>query len=102
MASSGVKNAVLRGGSEGRRFDLSRAVYFTPVQVALNAEIPKHPGLVEYLRKQAHQDFEIRLAEIARYCGIALDGEYDGHDINNICALCLNELQKRSTLILLP
>lgn len=84
----------------GKRFDLSRAVYFTPVQQALNAEITKHPALLEYLRKHETTEFEVRLAEVARFCGIALDGSYDGEDIDNICGLCLQELRKRSTLIL--
>ena len=86
----------------GKRFDLSKAVYFTPVQQALNAEIVKHPELMAHLRNHPSTEFEIRMAEVARFCGVLLDGMYDGKDIDNICALCLNELQKRSTVILLP
>jgi len=74
--------------------------YFSPVRQALNAEIASHAGLQEYLKKHDTSEFEVRLAEIARYCGVMLDGEYDQHDIDNICGLCLEELRKKSTIIL--
>lgn len=84
------------------KFDRRTHVYFSPVQQALNAEVVKHAGLMEVLKNHPSGEFEIRLAEIARYCGLALDGIYDGKDIDNICALCLEELQKKSTIIVLP
>lgn len=77
-------------------------VFFTPTQQALNEEITKHPALMEYLSKHPSTEFEVRIAEVARFCGIALDGNYDGEDIDNICGLCVEELRKRSTLILTP
>jgi hypothetical protein len=76
-------------------------VYFSPVRQALNAEIASHAGLQEYLKKHPTTEFEVRLAEIARYCGVMLDGEYDQQDIDNICGLCLEELRKKSTIVLL-
>lgn len=82
------------------KFDRRELVYFTAVQQALNAEIVKHPALMEYLQKHPSTEFEVRLAEIARFCGVALNGSYNGKDIDNVCGLCLDELRKRSTLIL--
>lgn len=77
-------------------------VYFSSVQQALNKEVLNHPQLMEYLRNKPAHEMEIRLAQIAEYCGLALDGIYDGKDIDNICALCLAELKSRSTQIILP
>jgi hypothetical protein len=84
-----------------KRFDLMNAVYFSPAQLALNAEAQKHPRLMEYMQKHQGADFEVKLAEIARYVGLTLDGTYDKQDIDNICDICITELKKRSTLILL-
>lgn len=84
------------------KFDRRELVYFSPVQQALNREVTNHSALMEILRTQAHADFEVRLAEIAKYAGVMLDGEYNGKDIDNICGLCLEELQKRSMQIIRP
>lgn len=74
--------------------------YFSPVRIALQQEIQNHPELIARLQPFLKEGFEERLAAVAMYCGIALDGYYDGRDIDNICGLCLEELKKRSTLIL--
>jgi len=79
----------------------AQLVYFSPVRQALNAEIINHAGLQEHLSKHPTTEFEVRLAEIARYCGVMLDGEYYEKDIDVICGLCLEELRKKSTIILL-
>ena len=84
------------------RFDRRALVMFSPVRQALNREIINHPTLMEKLRQQPTAEFEIRLASIAAYCGIALDGEYRQEEIDKICALCLEELKKRSIQIILP
>ena len=81
-------------------YDRRKLVFFSPVQQALNLEITSHPKLMEHLEKHPAAEFEVRLAEIARFCGIALDGEYNSVDIDVICGMCLEELKKRSTLIL--
>lgn len=83
------------------RFDRRQLVFFSPVRQALNEEVPKHPALVEHLSKHPSNEFEVRLAEIARFAGVMLDGEYTVQDIDNICELCLGELKKRSTQIIL-
>lgn len=76
--------------------------YFTPMQQELNKELLNHPELRAILNNQVHADFEVRLAEIAAYCNIALDDEYTAQDLNFICELCLKELKKRSTILILP
>lgn len=76
--------------------------YFTPLQQELNKELLNHPKLREILNAQVHADFEVRLAEIAAYCDIALDDEYTAQDLNFICKLCLQKLKEKSTILILP
>ena len=84
--------------------DRRTLVFFSSVRQALNKEVTQHPALGELLRNHPASEFELRLAEIAKFCGVALDGEYYGDDIDNICSLCLDELKKRSSVshIILP
>ncbi len=76
-------------------------VYFSPVRLALTKEMINHPALIEHLSKHDSAEFEVRLAETARFCGVALDGVYDPQDVDNICELCLRELQLRSMGVIL-
>ena len=89
-------------GIEMAKLDRRTLVFFSPVRNALNREIINHPALMEKLRQQPTAEFEIRLASIAAYCGIALDGEYIQSELDEVCELCLEELQKRSMQIILP
>lgn len=75
-------------------------MYFSPVRQELQKEVRNHPELVELLSQEPSVEFEVRLAKVAKFCGILVDGEYTQQDVDNICALCLEELKKRSTLIL--
>lgn len=77
-------------------------VYFTTVQQELNKEVIQHPELMERLKNHPAGEFEIRLAEIAAYCNLALDDTYQGKDIDNICEYCLNYLQRKRIPIILP
>lgn len=85
-----------------KRLDRRTLVYFSPAQLALNQEVLKHPKLMERLDSKRTADFELKLAEIASYCGILLDGYYVQNDIDNICDLCITELKKQSSAIILP
>lgn len=44
--------------------------------IALNAELRYHPILQGLLAKHRAEDWEIKMAEIAAYCEVILDGEY--------------------------
>lgn len=74
--------------------------YFGPALQELDREIRNHPKLAKELASRPTATFELRMAGIAAYCGIALDGGYDMDDLENIAKLCLEELKKRSTIIL--
>jgi len=86
------------------KFDRRELVYFSGAKQALNEEVLKHPELRALLVNHPAEEFEVRLAEIAKYSGVMLDGTYDAQDIDNICELCLGELQKKkeSVIVLLP
>jgi hypothetical protein len=74
--------------------------FFSDALIALNREVSKHPDLVELLQKQELRDMEVRLAEVAAYCGVALDGDYYPADINNIADICTRRLMEKRTGII--
>lgn len=77
-------------------------VQFSEALIELNREVANHPELVELLARQESPEMEVRLAEIAAYCEIVLDGFYDQHDIAKIADECIRRLKsKRVGIILL-
>ncbi len=48
--------------------------------IRLNKEIQHHPKLQLLLANHPANEFEIRLAETATYCGVVLEGTYSGLD----------------------
>jgi hypothetical protein len=77
-------------------------VMFPTALIELNREVAYHPDLVEILSKQESPDLEVRLAEIAAYCEIILDGFYTQDDISRIADECIRRLKsKRVGIILL-
>jgi hypothetical protein len=44
--------------------------------IALNRELIHHPRLQELLAKHRAEDWEIKMAEIALYCEVIVDGDY--------------------------
>lgn len=68
---------------------------------ALQLEILNHPRLCKLIANHPPQEFELRLAEIATYCEVVLDGLYDERDLDNICQLCWKKLKKMNSSIIL-
>lgn len=70
--------------------------------IELNVEISHHPDLIRRLNEllilTPNAGFEEKLAEIAAYCNILLDGVYDETDIKGIATLCTVKLQGMRTL----
>lgn len=77
-----------------------KLMYFGPEMLELNKEVRNHPKLTQRLVKMNALDFETKIASVAAYCGVALDGAYDEEDLENIAKLCLAELRKKSTIII--
>lgn len=63
--------------------------------IALNRELQYHPTLVEFLQKHPANEFELRMAEIAAYCSVALDGQYTPGDMDGLAKILLKRLQER-------
>ena len=68
---------------------------FSESRIQLDREIKNHPALMKLLQKHPANEIEIRIAEVAAYCGILLDDYYYEKDFDNICELCYWELRKR-------
>ena len=79
----------------------SRLEFFSEARLDLQKEIASHPELVSRLQNHPAGEFEVRLAEIACYVGLVLDGNYTPEDLDAICEICRHKLwEKRSPLIL--
>jgi hypothetical protein len=55
--------------------------YFPEEYIQLNREVEHHPALMTLLQNHPVEEFEIRMAEIATYCQVILDGEYMESDL---------------------
>ena len=76
--------------------------YFPPHMIELQEEIFQHPELCRLLANHPPQEKELRLAEIATYCGVILHGIYLPDQIDDICELLLQKLREKRTIIILP
>ena len=79
---------------------------FPPGFIALNKELATglHPQLEKLLANHPAAEVDIKLAEIARYCEIALDGTYTLEDRNKLCLILVSRLEmlrERPTSIIL-
>lgn len=63
--------------------------------IQLQAELIHHPALQEVLQQQPGAEWEIRLAQIAHYCEVILDGNYLPEDIERICEILRIKLIER-------
>lgn len=73
---------------------------FPEVFLQLQEEIGFHPALVEQLGRVPANEFEQKIAVIAAYCEVLLDGIYDQKDIEKIADICLRRLRKNRTIII--
>lgn len=75
---------------------------FPQSYIDLQRELSNHPRLCELLCNHPPQEFELRIAEIATYCDVVLDGQYTPDDMDGLCDLLTKKLrQKTSGIILL-
>jgi len=74
---------------------------FPPVFLALQEEIQKHQALlVNLLQLPKDCGMEMKLGEVAAFCGIILDGDYNEKEIIELCEECVKRLkQARAELI---
>lgn len=61
----------------------------------LQEEIQKHQALmVNLLQLPKDCGLEMKLGEVAAFCGIILDGYYDEEEILELCKECVKRLRK--------
>jgi len=63
--------------------------------VALNKELATgyHPKLEALLAQHPATETDIRLSQIAVYCGVVLDGTYTLEERNQLCAILAGRLE---------
>ena len=78
--------------------------YFPQERIALQEELahPAHQELWPLVAKHPPQEFELRLAEIAAYLGIVLDGYYSQEELNKLCDILTRKLYEKRTQIVIP
>lgn len=76
--------------------------FFSDAMIALNKEIQHHPDLQEQLNHMPTHEMEVRLACIAAFCNVAMDGYFFKEELDEIAAMLFNKLREKRTLILTP
>lgn len=61
----------------------------------LQREIARHPKLMKRLQNHGGGEWEVKLAEIALYCDVVLDGEYLPEDVQKLCGILERKLIER-------
>jgi hypothetical protein len=79
-------------------------VLFDPRRTQLAEEVKNHPELCQILGELAEQgidgsEFEVRLAAVAKYCKIGLDGTYLPEDLSKLCDILTEKLRKARTIV---
>lgn len=79
-------------------------VMFPEAIQELSQEITYHPELQEKLqwKENSNLDATDKIAVIAAYCDVALDGYYTAEDLEKIADICVKRLRQRRTEIILP
>lgn len=67
--------------------------------IQLNRELIHHPVLMNLLANHERNDkineWEVKLAEIAVYCEVLLDGEYNEEELVKLCGILYKKLIER-------
>lgn len=76
-------------------------VMFDPRRIELQKELVHHPKLCELINNHPVSEFETRLAEIAAWCGVLLDGYYTPEELSKLCEILRDKLYESRTEIIL-
>jgi len=73
---------------------------FPPLALELNLEIVNHyPDLANLLAKYPNRPLEVKLATIAAYCNVAVDGDFREKDLEKLFQLLYYKLKEKRTII---
>jgi hypothetical protein len=67
--------------------------YIHPNFLHLQKEVLNHPKLCEYIDKYKGGEMELKLAEIATYCNVIVDGDYSPDQLNELAGILTKRLQ---------
>lgn len=68
--------------------------YFSNTFIVLNEELQNHPALlINLLQLPKDSPVEMKLGEIAAFCGIILDGMYTPEQVEELCEECIKRLR---------
>ena len=70
--------------------------------VELNKAVSQHPDLIEMLSKKSHADIEEKIALIAHYCDVVVDGPFLALGMQHLCEQLTDILRAKSIGIILP
>lgn len=76
--------------------------FFGDNKIALSREIHNHPELLELLSDHHPDDWEVKLAHIAVYCEVILDGDYLENQIEQLCGILTEKLITKRTGFVFP
>ena len=72
-------------------------VMFPEAAIAMNEEIMNHhPDLLRILSKYPGRQLEVKVATIAAYCGLAVDGNFRESELEALFELLLRKLKEKS------
>ena len=78
-----------------------KKVIFPPEVQEFAREIHQHPLLIELINNLEEMDLGNILAATFTYCGIQIDGTYDGTEVTQIChKLVILLKEKRKSIII--
>lgn len=65
---------------------------FPEAFIQLQLEMDHHPLLIQRIQKHANLGMEVILAEICHYCGLEIDAELDGEQLEALADTLRNKL----------
>lgn len=74
-------------------------VMYPEAAIAVDTEIHQnHPELLKLLSKYPSRHLESKVAAIAAYCGLALDGTFTEKDLEKLFQMLYDKLKQKSRL----
>lgn len=75
-------------------------VMFPELAIAVDTEIQlHHPELLKLLSKYPARHLESKVAAIAAYCGLGVDGTFAEKDLDRLFQIIYDKLKQKSTVV---
>jgi small ligand-binding sensory domain FIST len=79
----------------------AQIVIFPDSIIALNKEVRNHPNLRLRLSKYSESQLTEKLAEIATYCNVLVEGYFSDDALDDLCNLLIDKLRSKSTILIM-